>query len=89
MAPYRDRVHVGLAFGLCDLGIGEPELGYVSFAELEAAKVQLSLPVERDLHFMATRTISAYADSPASAEGSSSDAQTLSDPQFGGSDGSL
>jgi len=26
----------GIAFGLCDLGLGFPELGYVSLAELEA-----------------------------------------------------
>jgi hypothetical protein len=51
-----------LAFSLCDLGFGEPELGYVSFAELEAAQGQLGLPVECDLHFVATRLISAYAD---------------------------
>jgi hypothetical protein len=55
-------VYTGLAFGLCDLGLGEPELGFVSFAELEAAKGQLGLPVERDFHFAPTRTISAYAD---------------------------
>ena len=27
-----------LAFGLCDLGLGEPELGYVSLPELAAAR---------------------------------------------------
>jgi hypothetical protein len=27
-----------LAFGLCDLGLGEPELGYVSLHELAAAR---------------------------------------------------
>jgi hypothetical protein len=31
----------GLAFGLCDLGMGEPELGYVSLAELSAVRGQL------------------------------------------------
>lgn len=51
----------GLAFGLCDLGMGEPELGYVSIAELAAVRGNLGLPIERDRHFEADKTISAYA----------------------------
>ena len=51
-----------LAFGLCDLGKGEPELGYVSLHELAAARGPLGLPLERDLHFAPTRTLSAYAE---------------------------
>jgi hypothetical protein len=51
----------GLAFGLCDLGLGEPELGYVSLAELSSVRGKLGLPVERDLHFEADKGISAYA----------------------------
>jgi hypothetical protein len=50
-----------LAFGLCDLGLGEPELGYVSPHELAAARGSLGLPLERDLYFAPTRTIAAYA----------------------------
>jgi len=49
------------AFGLCDLGQGFPELGYLSLAELQAVRGRLGLPVERDLHFKATMAISAYA----------------------------
>lgn len=49
------------AFGLCDLGLGFPELGYVSLAELMAARGHLGLPVERDLHFKAIKPISVYA----------------------------
>jgi hypothetical protein len=49
-------------FGLCDLGFGFPELGYVSLAELSALKGPLGLPVERDLHFVADKPLSAYAD---------------------------
>jgi len=52
----------GLAFGLCDLGLGCPELGYVSLAELSSVRGKLGLPVERDLHFDADKAISAYAD---------------------------
>ncbi|HPW27818.1 MAG TPA: DUF2958 domain-containing protein [Rhodoferax sp.] len=48
------------AFGLCDLGLGFPELGYVSLAELATLRCRLGLPVERDLHFKAGKPISAY-----------------------------
>jgi hypothetical protein len=53
---------IDLAFGLCDLGLGEPELGYVSLAELSAARGPLGLPLECDFHFAPTLTISAYAE---------------------------
>ena len=51
-----------LAFGLCDLGFGCPELGYVSLTELRAVRGKLGLPVERDAHFDADRPIAAYAE---------------------------
>ena len=51
-----------IAFGLCDLGLGSPELGYVSMAELRALRGPLGLPLERDMHFVANKPISAYAD---------------------------
>lgn len=51
-----------VAFGLCDLGVGFPELGNVSLAELAEVRGRLGLPVERDLHFRPDRTLSAYAD---------------------------
>lgn len=50
-----------IAFGLCDLGFGCPELGSVRISELESVRGQLGLPVERDLHFRASHTISVYA----------------------------
>ena len=56
------------AFGLCDLGHGFPELGYVSLAELQSVRGRLGLPVERDLHFIATKPISAYAHEARLAE---------------------
>jgi hypothetical protein len=49
-------------FGLCDLGLGSPELGYVSLAELTALRGLLGLPIERDLHFIADKPLSAYAE---------------------------
>lgn len=49
-------------FGLCDLGLGCPELGFVSLSEMLALKDSLGINVERDPHFAADRPISAYAD---------------------------
>jgi hypothetical protein len=40
------------AFGLCDLGMGYPELGWVSLAEILSVK-KMGLGVERDLHWTA------------------------------------
>lgn len=51
-----------IAFGLCDLGLGFPELGYVSLSELAGVRGRLGLPVERDRHFTADKTLSAYVD---------------------------
>lgn len=50
-----------IAFGLCDLGLGFPEIGSVSLAELTAVRGRLGLPVERDLHFRPDKTLSGYA----------------------------
>lgn len=50
-----------IAFGLCDLGMGCPELGYVSLSELENLRHPTGLKVERDLHFVADRPLSVYA----------------------------
>lgn len=47
-------------FGLCDLGMGEPELGYASLEEIQSVRSRLGLPVERDLHWTATAPLSAY-----------------------------
>jgi hypothetical protein len=49
------------AFGLCDLGLGSPELGWLSLSELAAVRGRLGLPVERDLYFRAAKRVSAYA----------------------------
>ncbi|MET3514974.1 hypothetical protein ABIC63_002757 [Pseudacidovorax sp. 1753] len=57
-----DPDDVDRAFGLCDLGWGCPELGWVSLRELGALRGPLGLPVERDLGFHPTRSITAYAD---------------------------
>ena len=50
-----------LLFGLCDLGMGFPELGYVSLRELQSVKGRFGLGIERDLHFEARYPLSIYA----------------------------
>lgn len=57
-----------IAFGLCDLGLGYPELGTVRLTEIEALRGSLRLPVERDEHFYAYGPLSAYADAARRAE---------------------
>lgn len=51
-----------ILFGLCDLGFGCPELGYVSLTEIESAKGPLGLGIERDLHFVGRFPLSVYAE---------------------------
>jgi hypothetical protein len=51
-----------LAFGLCDLGFGCPELGSVRISEIESVRGVFGLPAERDRFFTADRSLSAYAD---------------------------
>ena len=41
-------------FGLCDLGMGFPEMGYVSLNELESVKLAFGLGIERDRGYNAT-----------------------------------
>lgn len=52
----------GRMYGLCDLGSGSPELGYIDYAELQTLRFKpFNLRVERDLHFTAEKTLSEYA----------------------------
>jgi len=44
----------GIGYGLCDLGMGYPELGAVSIPELQAFKGMFGLGIERDIHFKPT-----------------------------------
>ena len=50
-----------IAFGLCDLGIGTPEIGKVRLSELASLRGPGGLRVERDKWFRATKSLSAYA----------------------------
>lgn len=50
-------------FGLCDLGMGCPELGNVSRAELESIRIErggCKLPLERDAYFTAKYPLWVY-----------------------------
>ena len=49
-----------IVFGLCDLGFGTPELGYVSLAELRELKSRSGLSVEKDQGFKGDKSLSAY-----------------------------
>ena len=49
----------GIAFGLCDLGQGFPELGYV---DLQSLSKDFGDRLERDLHFRSTEKLSAYVN---------------------------
>ncbi|WP_296615639.1 DUF2958 domain-containing protein [Sphingomonas sp.] len=48
-------------FGLADLGMGSPELGYFSLAELEAVRLPFELAIERDRHFTSDFPLSVWA----------------------------
>jgi hypothetical protein len=64
-----------IAFGLNDLG--QPELGYVSLAELRSVRGKLGLPIERDLSFTARHPMSVYAEAARQADRITEDSQSL------------
>lgn len=53
-----DPAYGDTAYGLCDIGIGMPELGHMRISELASIVGPLKLPIERDLYFTAKRTLS-------------------------------
>ena len=66
-----------IAFGLCDLGFGFPELGNISIAELRSVRGKLGLPIERDLSFTARHPMSVYAEAARQSEGITADSRAL------------
>jgi len=60
-----DPIDSDRAFGLCDLGHGHPDPGYVSLREIEVLHDKLGLRVERDLHFVANKPLSGPPFAPA------------------------
>ena len=63
-----DAEDADIAFGLCDLGMGFPELGTVRLSEIAAVRGQLGLPVERDRHWAPKHSLSVYAAKAREAE---------------------
>ena len=49
-----------IAFGLCDLGLGLLQLGYVSISEIASIRGRLGFPVERNPYFMARKSLLDY-----------------------------
>ena len=58
---WTDPEDADIAYGLCDLGMGFPEIGSVRLSEIAAVRGRLRLPVERDLHWQARGTLMDYA----------------------------
>jgi Protein of unknown function (DUF2958) len=56
-----DPERPSIAFGLADLGLGCPEIGYISLDEITAVRGPMGLPVERDEHYSETRALSVLA----------------------------
>lgn len=56
-----DPEELDIAFGLCDLGLGFPEIGYVRLSEVTSIRGQLGLAVERDQHFKAKKSLLEYS----------------------------
>lgn len=52
----------GVAFGLCDLGLGSPELGYVAIDDIEAIRGPFGLRVERERYTTLDKPLTEYAD---------------------------
>ena len=48
------------AYGLCDVGLGVPELAHVKLSDLAAMRGPRKLRVQRDLHFKPTARLSEY-----------------------------
>lgn len=54
--------HDCIAFGLCDLGSGYPETGYVDLKEIVTLRDNIGMPVQRDKYFVGEKTLTEYAD---------------------------
>ncbi len=56
-----------IMFGLCDLGFQCPELGDVSIKEMSEMSLPMGMKIERDYHWRAKKTLSAYTDEASAA----------------------
>jgi hypothetical protein len=66
-----------IAFGLCDVDMGFPELGSISLSEIGQLHSRLGLPVERDRWFEGEYPISVYARAAHRAQGIVTDRESL------------
>jgi hypothetical protein len=57
-----DPADPNLAFGLCDLGFGFPELGYVNLDEMSAVRGSAGQSLRVDRDFRPGKRLSEYAD---------------------------
>ena len=70
---YQEGMDTWLFFGMCDLGMGSPELGYVTLAELEALRAECfadDVPIPPDATSWSVERATACAR-PTSASSSS------------------
>lgn len=72
-----DPAEPSIAYGLCDLGLGFPELGYVSITELAEVRGPMGFPVEDDFGFTPKYPISIYARAASAARRITENAQIL------------
>jgi hypothetical protein len=72
-----DSEYPDCAFGLCDLGLGFPELGSVSLNEISSIRGRLGLPIERDQHFEPSHPLSVYAEAARHARTITEDEKAL------------
>ena len=66
-----------ILFGLCDLGLGCPEMGSVSLAEIAAVTLPFGLTIERDLCFEGRFPLTIYADAARLCSGITEDEARL------------
>lgn len=63
-----DPDNADIAYGLCDLGMGYPELLHMSLTEIESVRGPSGLRPTRDVNFRATQALSAYLHAARAAE---------------------
>ena len=68
LLAWTDPQDPDIAYGLCDLGLGFPELGTVRLTEIMSVRGILGLPVERDRHWTAEQSLNDYAAEAFKAE---------------------
>lgn len=68
-----------ILFGLCDLGLGFPELGSVRLSELESVRGRLGLGIERDLYFEGKYPLLVYAEAASVRDAITTSSTALAD----------